>query len=263
MLAPNQQNYTIEFKNGHAVIIVDTTPKPLVLTFKADGTMVAPGPFVIDGVIASGYQSGGSSYGQVTRDSSGNYHDSMGNQIYGNVNNMPGHATFSPKRVTCPALNLSTKGARVGVETMQTDLLKTMVGGEKGPPPAIRMHGIFAASTGLSVQFFPESAVIGCGPDAARAYPYSVVADGSSAAIKINAPDHPLSLAFKPNGSLDPGGSGPYQVHGRYITGKNNDDDFAFAPMEQTCNLAVLAPSQTIPGNGGTSARTTAPGKTR
>jgi hypothetical protein len=260
VLSPNQENYKIEFKNGHAVIIVDTTPKPLVLAFNADGTIVGPGPLQIDGVIATGYQSGGSSYGQVSRDSSGNLYDSSGNRIYGNVNNMPGHATFSSKRVTCPALNLSSKGAGVGVQTMQTDLLKTMFGGEKGPPtpPGIRMHGIFAAPTGFSVQFFPESAILGCGPDAARAYPYSVAAAGSSAAIKISVPDQPLTLTFKPDGSLDPGSSGAYQVHGRYITGKNNDDDFTFGPLEQTCNLAVLAPSHTIPGSGGTAASVTA-----
>jgi hypothetical protein len=134
---------------------------------------------------------------------------------------------------------------------MQTDLLKTMFGGTKGPPtpPGIRMHGIFAASTGLSVQFFPESAILGCGPDAARAYPYTVVADGTRAVIKIDAPDHPLTLAFRPDGSLDPS-SGPYQVHGRVITGKNANGDYTVAPLEQTCNLAVLTPSKTIPSGG-------------
>src|SRR5271167_1592943 len=139
---------------------------------------------------------------------------------------------------------------------MQTDLLKTMFGGDKGPPtpPGIRMHGIFAASTGFSVQFFPESAILGCGPDAARAYPYTVVANGTQAVIQINAPDHPLTLAFRPDGSLDPGGSGPYQVHGRTVTGQNNDGDFTFAPLEQTCNLALLTPSKTIPSAGGTAA---------
>lgn len=132
---------------------------------------------------------------------------------------------------------------------MQTNLLKTMFGGDKGPPtpPGIRMHGIFAASTGFSVQFFPESAILGCGPDAARAYPYTVVAEGSRAVIRIEAPDQPLTLAMRPDGSLD-AGTGPYQVHGRKITGKNANDDFTFAPLEQTCNLAVLTPARAIPG---------------
>ena len=66
----------------------------------------------------------------------------------------------------------------------------------------------------------------------------------SKAVVKIDAPDHPLTLAFNSDGSLDPGASGPYQVHGRVVTGQDDNDDFTFAPMEQTCNLAVLAPSK-------------------
>ena len=258
VLAPDQHNYTIDFKNNRAAITIDTTPKPLVLTLGADGTtMAAPGPVQIDGVIVTGYDSG-------LRDASGQHvdaatatgpvYDEYGQRVSRNSNS--GHATFAPKRVTCPALNLSTKGARVGVQTMQTDLLKSIFNdGDKGPPtpPGIRMRGIFAASTGFSAQFFPESVILGCGPDAARAYPYTVVADGTKSGIKIDAPDHPLTLAFGPNGSLD-AGSGPYQVHGRIVTGQNDNDDFTFAPMEQTCNLAVLAPSKQIPSGGGAAA---------
>jgi hypothetical protein len=125
------------------------------------------------------------------------------------------------------------------------------------------MQGIFAAATGFSVQFFPESAILGCGPDAARAYPYMVTVDGTNGVIQIGAPDHPLRLTFKPDGSLDPGGTGAYQVHGRTVTGQNEDGDFTFAPMEQTCNLAVLSPSKTIPSTGGTAGMMTASAGTR
>jgi hypothetical protein len=254
-LAPDQHSYTFDFKNNRAAIVIDTTPKPLVLTLGTDGTsMSGPGPVTIDGVIVSGYDSG-------LRDSAGNHveaataigpvYDEYGHRVSRTANS--GHATFAPRKATCPAQNLSTKGARVGVQTMQTDLLKSIFNdGDKGPPtpPGIRMHGIFAASTGFSVQFFPESVILGCGPDAARAYPYTVVADGTRAAIKVDAPDHPLTLAFGANGSLDPG-SGPYQVHGRIVVGQNDNGDFTFAPLEQTCNLAVLAPSKQIPSDGG------------
>jgi hypothetical protein len=139
---------------------------------------------------------------------------------------------------------------------MQTDLLKTMFGGDKGPPtpPGIRMHGIFAAATGFSVEFYPESAILGCGPDAARAYPYSVEAAGAGAVVKIAAPDHPLTLALKADGSLDPGATGPYQVHGRVVRGQDKDDNFTFAPLEQSCNLAVMTPAKAIPSGGGTAA---------
>jgi len=42
---------------------------------------------------------------------------------------------------------------------MQTNLLKTAFGGDTGAPtPAgIRMEGIYAAATGFSLEFYPES----------------------------------------------------------------------------------------------------------
>ena len=44
---------------------------------------------------------------------------------------------------------------------------------------------------GSGIQFFPESAILGCGPDSARAYPYTVVAGGTGATVvKIDAQDH-------------------------------------------------------------------------
>jgi hypothetical protein len=252
-LSPNQERYTLDLKNGHPTLTIDTTPRPLVLAVHGDGTITGPpGPVTINGVIAAGYVSGAAGTGATQQDSYGNLYDAAGNRVPGNANN--GYTRFAPKRVTCPAINLSSKGAGAGIQTMETDLLKSMVGGDKGPPtPAgIRMHGIFAAaSTGFSAQFFPESVILGCGPDAARAYPYTVVTGGASAVINIAAPDHPLALTIKPDGSLDPDSTGPYQVHGRIVTGQDDNDDFTFAPMELTCNLGVLVPSQQIPSSGG------------
>lgn len=261
-LSPDEHKYVIEFKNNHAVITVATTPQPLVLTMAPDGTMSAPGPRVLDGVVATQSSGGGyrNAYGTPISDgqaasAAANHepvYDSSGLRV-ANPNLPSTRTAFAHKTATCPALNLSSKGASVGVQTMQTDLLKTMFSGDKGPPtpPGIRMRGIFAASTGFSAQFFPESVILGCGPDAARAYPYTVVADGTKAFIKVDAPGHPLTVTFRPDGSLD-AGSGPYQVHGRIVIGQNDDGDFTFAPMEQTCELGVLAPSKQIPSAGGT-----------
>jgi len=257
-LSPNQENYNIEFKNGRTVIVVDTRPKPLLLTLNADGTMVGPGPLQIEGVVATGYTSGGdgSSYSGGYHDkygssitnsaaaSSAEVYDAGGNRVYGATSSggAPGHATFSSRTATCPALNLSSKGASVGMQTMQTDLLKSMFGGDKGAPtpPGLRMHGSYAAQTGFSVEFYPESVIVACG-DPARAYPYEVVANGSQMVVKVLDPGRPLLLHMKADGTLDPG-AGPYLVHGRRITGQNNEGDFTFAPLESTCNLGVLVP---------------------
>jgi hypothetical protein len=269
VLAPNQEAYAIDFKTGRATLTINTTPKPLVLTMHGNETIVGPGPITLDGVINTGVTSGGgpdpnASSGltdqngmSLTNSQAGHTPEvyKNGSRYYGSVSSAePAHAVFAHKRVTCPALNLSSKGASTGIQTMQTDMLKSMFSdGDKGAPtpPGIRMQGIYAASsTGFSVQFFPESAILGCGPDAARAYPYIVVADGTHSFIKVDAPDHPLTLAFSTGNSLDPG-TGAYQVHGRITTGQNDNGDFTFAPNEQTCNLAVLTPSKSIPSTGG------------
>ncbi len=55
-LSPNQESYHVDLKGGHAALIVETTPKPLVLTLRADGTLAAPpGQVTINGVVAAGY----------------------------------------------------------------------------------------------------------------------------------------------------------------------------------------------------------------
>jgi len=41
------------------------------------------------------------------------------------------------------------------------------------------------------------------------------------------------------------------------ITGQDDNDDFTFAPMERTCNLAVLTPAKEIPSAGGATALAT------
>jgi hypothetical protein len=126
------------------------------------------------------------------------------------------------------------------------------------------MKGIYAStSTGFSVQFFPESVILGCGPDAARAYPYTVAAEGTHAVIRVEAPDHPLTLTLSSGNTLDPG-TGSYQVHGRFITGQSGGGgplgggDYTFGPMERTCNLAALTPSKEIPSTGGANTPVTA-----
>lgn len=74
--------------------------------------------------------------------------------------------------------------------------------------------------------------------------------------MQIEAADHPLAFAFRTDGALETATTGPYQVHGRAVPGQNDNGDFTFAPMEQTCNLALLLASKTIPFTGGASATT-------
>jgi hypothetical protein len=137
---------------------------------------------------------------------------------------------------------ISSKGAGMGAVDAKQQALMSMLGGDSSAPPptGLRMNGTFAAASGFSVGFYPESAIVGCGPDAARAYPYTVVADGRGAYVKVAAPQ-PLTLVLRGNNMLDPG-SGKYLVQGRKITGQTDNGDYTFAPLNATCSLAMLAP---------------------
>ena len=107
-LSPDQHSYTIDFKNNRAVLTIDTTPKPLVLTLGSDGkTITGPGPVTIDGVVASGYDSGyrdqfgkqlSASEAAASRDP---VFDSNGNRV-SHSGALPGHSTFSKRQASCP-----------------------------------------------------------------------------------------------------------------------------------------------------------------
>jgi hypothetical protein len=259
-LSPNEETYSLAFRSAGAVLTINSKPSPLVLNLHADGTITGPpGAVTLDGVIASGYHTGlhNASGQEVTASeamhSSQPVYNDSGIEVR-DPSAVNGYSTFSPRRATCPAINLTSKGASVGIQTMQMNVLKTAFGGNAGlpTPVGIRMHGIFAAATtGFSLQFFPESVIVGCGPISARAYPYAVSATAVGGLIKIDAADRPLSVAIRADGSLDPG-SGPYQVHGRIITGQTVSDNYTFLPAENTCNLALLTPARNIPSTDGT-----------
>ena len=290
-LSPNQEAYSLAFRSTGPVLTINTTPRPLVLNVRGDGTTIVgpPGAVTIDGVVAGG-SSGGSytpghteshdvttheqinSYqvtagnaGQVTNTGGGTYDlaTTTTQSTYVPGTSTPAQTTFVPRRATCPAINLS-KSTGAGVQTMETNLLKSVF--NDGDSPG-RQRPSASACMASSPPRPPASASgvlprvrhprLSRSSNSARAYPYTVATTGSDAVIKIAAADHPLNVAFHPDGSLDPG-SGPYQVHGRIVTGEDDNGDYTFAPMEQTCNLAVLTPAKEIPSGGGTAATMTA-----
>ena len=224
-LHPHQENYTLELRNNRADIIVQNSPKPFALMVRPDGLLEGPGPVVMDGTL------------------------DMGSHDETNLDGSSAHVT-EYVRVTrnCAQPILSSKGVVPSATDWSTGVLKSIFNdGDSSPPTpsGLRMHGNYAAQTGFSIEFYPESVIVACG-EPARAYPYQVIANGSQTAVKIEDPSHPLLLNMKSDGSLDPG-SGPYLVHGRRIVGQDDNDDFKFAPLETTCNLGVLVPGAVAP----------------
>ncbi len=219
-MIPDSHAYTISFVRNRAVLDIANVPKDIVMTVDGD-TLAGWGPMAVQGRVSEGVHQG-----------------------YDPVTERPA-TIYQYLRVTrtCakPVLRKSSNPGVVGAE--KNLLVGLFNDGDAGPPtPAgLRMNGSYAASTGFSVEFFPESAILGCGPDVARAYPYTVIADGRQAVVKVAAPGHPLTLLIKSNNMLDPG-SGTYLVEGRRITGQGSNGDYTFAPLNATCHLAPLSP---------------------
>jgi hypothetical protein len=247
-LSNTPRDYTVDIKNNLAVATIEGEPKPILLTLKSDGTLIGTGPLVLKGFLIKSSGGGGSySAGQghwesqttttthehtaLEASSSGIQQDPtlrQNGQIYTttttNTTNTykPGTPTYSgptvsyiPKTENCAQPVLGAVGKA-----------------------ALRMRGTYQGADGFSVEFYPDSAVMGCG-QAARAYPYTVKANGSQAAIRIEDSEHPLLLAIKADGELDPG-QGRYEVHGRTITG-HTANGYTFAPLNATCNLVTVA----------------------
>jgi hypothetical protein len=224
-MRPDSHAYTITIVNNRAVLTIASTPANVVLYANGD-SLVGTSPVTVNGLVSAGMGQGYTYSGEQA-------------------------TIYEYRRVTrtCARPSLSSKGAGPGVVDTEKNLLQGMLGDQNAPPtPAgLRMNGTYAASTGFSVGFYPESAVLGCGPDAARAYPYTVIADGKQAVVRVDAPDHPLTMVLGPNNMLNPG-SGPYLIEGRRIVGQNDNDDFTFAPLNATCNLAALSPGDVPTG---------------
>jgi hypothetical protein len=222
-MIPDSHAYRISFVGNRAVLDIANVPQDVLLAVAGD-TLVGSGPATVHGRVAGGVYTGQDPYSLTARRAT----------IY----------RYVLVTESCPKPVLSKTNRPGMVGTQQNVLMGMFNNGDSGPPtPAgLRMNGSYAAAGGFSVEFFPESAILGCGPDVARAYPYTVVADGRQSEIKVAAPDHPLTLLIRPNGVLDPG-SGAYQVEGRRITGEGAaNGDYTFAPLDATCSLAPLSP---------------------
>lgn len=112
---------------------------------------------------------------------------------------------------------------------------------DKAAAPGLRMAGRYAGQSGFSITFHPESATIACG-DAERALEYSMQRTGSQILLKLHDPANPLTLQWKPDGSLFADGN--IQVNGRVIVGTTEDpkNPFVFAPKIARCPIGRLIP---------------------
>jgi hypothetical protein len=131
-------------------------------------------------------------------------------------------------------------GASVLMEGGNTQkALGQMLNLDKAPSPGLRMTGRYAGQQGFSVTFHPESATVACG-DAERALEYSIQKNANQIFLKIRDDTNPVTLQWKPDGSLF--ADGTVQVNGRVIAGTTEDpkNPFVFAPKIGRCAIGTL-----------------------
>lgn len=258
-------DYTVELKNNLPIVTIKSKPKNLVLNGRPDGTLVGAGPITVDGYIIESSGGGGGTYsaGQgswethtettthqytpLEASSSGIATDPTlhqnGSYYYTTSTN-----TFSTYKPATPTYS----GPTVSFIPKTANCVQPVLASRAAAKDAtlgLRMRGTYEGINGLSIEFYPDSAIVACG-HVARAYPYIVRANGAQAAIKIEDPVHPLLLAFKTDGELDPG-QGQFQVMGRTITGTDSHGGLTFAPVSATCNLETLAAANVPPAPAG------------
>lgn len=272
-LAPQQRFYTIGTFDGHFGIKVEMTPQPLILFLRPDGTLADSGPMVVNGVVIAGSSGGGQTDGkwvstttttneQLTpleaQQHSGDSNLHYNGGAYYDLSHQTTTTTYQPGTYTAPTINYAPKtetctqailknSGKTQVDALKGVAENMLLGGQTPTGPGgLRMHGAYIAPTGLSVEFFPESAILECGA-AIKAYPYTVQVAGGQATVRVDAPK-PLAMAIKADNTLDPG-SGQYEVQGNRIMGKTPDGDFAALPATQTCSLAALKPGTITAAN--------------
>jgi hypothetical protein len=254
ILSSQPSDYTVELRNNLPVVTIRSKPKNIVLNGRADGALVGSGPITVDGFIVEGGGGAGSysageghwethtetstrEYTPLEASSSGIAQDPTLHQNgqYYYTTSTETFSTYKPATPTYsgPTVTLIPKTANCSQPVL------TAPPAAKDTTLGLRMRGTYLGINGLSIEFYPDSAIVGCGK-AARAYPYIVRANGSQAAVKIEDPAHPLVLAIKADGELDPG-QGQYAVLGRVINGSNGHGGLTFAPLSATCNLETLA----------------------
>lgn len=235
--ASNFFDYTVDRKNNQVLVnLLQKNGEPVVLEFRADGKLDGKGQAIVVS------QSRTSEVGTTTE---------KGIDL----------ATGRPATKTTHTMQTDTTSQRCSIGLLGPggvpDLgvfgqIADEVGKETNAKnfkviPGLRMGGEYSGQGGFTIEFHNDSAVLECG-EAIVAQPYAVARNGNQFTINIQHDSRPILLELRPDGTL--AGSGPVQVNGRVLVGKNARDEFVFEPRSASCTVGLLSPGSA--GSAGT-----------
>jgi hypothetical protein len=263
-LVPQQLPYSVERTGFQVLVKIPISPKPLVLSYKADGKLAGPGPVDVAGRVVVGGMTSTTSTGyetqtqttmqtkQIDAAEASNYAGTdavhqNGSEFMVNepvttttYNPVPVHhyeVPTAPKTERCNVGVLPPNGSNVKISDALTGLLGTEASKSANTAPGLRMNGTYSAQGGLSIEFRDDSATLECG-EARNAEAYSVVPEGGQLVVKFQNNTGPFALTLQPNGTLS--GSGALEVAGRKLVRSENNDPHNFVPVNQRCTVGTL-----------------------
>jgi hypothetical protein len=238
--------YTVELKNNQMLVKIDHNGKLIVMPLREDGKLVSSGPLTVTGSVPSGSTTT-QTYGTTTKTTMEQQQISAGevrnyspaevtrNGMEYSVKAPKTTSTYGPTgTTTTPTYTTKTASCTLGLMSPNAaatsltveNLLGNLGGGSKLPQPAagLRMTGTFSAAGGMSVKFYPESAMMIC-RDASQAYSYTVEKKDSLILVKVMDGAKAVVLTLHPDGSLS--GAGSFE-----------------APSLRGCAFAVMTPEK-------------------
>ncbi len=262
-LAPQSLPYSIAATGSQVKITIPISPKPLVLSYTADGKLSGPGSIdvagqvVVGGAVATttGYQAQTQTTMQTQQIDAAQAQNYAGTDaVHQNGSeyslNTPVTTTTytpvrhysvptAPKTEQCNVASLPPTGTNVTISGALTQVLGTQPAGASNTTPGLRLAGTYAAPGGMNIEFRDDSATVSCG-QASAAEAYSVLPSGSQFAVKLQNGATPFTLLLQANGALT--GSGSVNVAGRKMVRSTGDDVHDFVPQNAACNLGTLSP---------------------
>lgn len=264
-LAEQDLPYSVERSGSRIQVHIAIAPKPLSLSYEADGHLQGPGPIDVAGLVpGKPVGSTSTSYDSQTQTTTtqrsidtGDVANYSADQVHQNgmefsvdqqtttTSMVPTHTThytvpMIPKTEHCDVAALPPAGKNISVSGVLTQFVGSNASKSSNLAPGLRLNGTYAASGGLKIEFRDDSATLDCS-GALSSEAYVVAAEGGQLVVKFQHNGGPLSLVLQQNGTLS--GSGNVDVAGRKIY-QDANGHVAYTPHNARCSVGMLAISQ-------------------
>ncbi|HEY3930637.1 MAG TPA: hypothetical protein VGL89_19855 [Candidatus Koribacter sp.] len=261
-LVPQGVGYTVERNDLQVLVRVPLSPKPIVLSYKADGKLAGPGPVDVAGRVVIGGMHDSTSTGyqmqanttttqkQIDANDVPNYNASDVHQNGMEFSTNQQTTTYemapttvhhysvptAPKTEHCNVASLAPTGQAQSVSGVLTTVLGSQARKSSNTTPGLRLNGSYGAPNGLKIEFREDSATLECG-EARNSEGYVVVPENGQLVVKFQNNTGPLSFILQPNGSL--AGPATIDVAGRKAH-QGAYGHLAYTPQNARCSVGML-----------------------